>query len=231
MTHRRTPRAFTLVEILVVIAIIAICIGLLAPALARARQSAIQITCASNLRQWGQAMQIYINTNNGWLPRRGQGVQYVSIINRPSDWFNALPPLMRNKPYSELAAGNDLPRPGQNSVWICPTSVDLGYKYHFGYAMNMKLSTWNAPTPDRSNRVGNWSTMVFLTEGCGCYCSTMPAPAKYSPVARHRGLINIAFLDGHVASFVGKEIGVGVGDPNRSDVRWTVPGGLWNGPQ
>src|SRR5687767_12248356 len=60
---RRISRksGFTLVELLVVIAIIAALIALLLPALNRARETANQIKCASNLRQQGLAMLQYAN--------------------------------------------------------------------------------------------------------------------------------------------------------------------------
>jgi prepilin-type N-terminal cleavage/methylation domain-containing protein/prepilin-type processing-associated H-X9-DG protein len=69
-----TPRrAFTLVELLVVIGIIAVLIALLLPALQRARQQAMQVQCMSNMRQVGQALVIYSNNWKGYPypPRRG----------------------------------------------------------------------------------------------------------------------------------------------------------------
>jgi len=64
---RRIDRtAFTLVELLVVIGIIAVLIALLLPALVASRIAARSIACQSNLRQIGQGLMMYANANDGW---------------------------------------------------------------------------------------------------------------------------------------------------------------------
>ncbi len=63
------PKAFTLIEMLVVISIMAVLIGLLLPALGRAKYQARIAQCQSNLRQIGVAIYNYSISNNGTVPQ------------------------------------------------------------------------------------------------------------------------------------------------------------------
>src|SRR5256885_5437199 len=68
MTFRR---AFTLIELLIVIAIIAILAAILFPVFAQAREKARQATCQSNLKQIGSAFAMYVQDYDECFPNTG----------------------------------------------------------------------------------------------------------------------------------------------------------------
>ena len=115
---------FTLVELLVVIGIIAVLIGILLPALNRARQSANQVKCMANLRSVGQALIMYTQQNKGSLPwgfcyfnnayPEGGTYQGVSV-----DWTTLLVNVLNPKVdygYYSVAADKSFDPNGQQGI-------------------------------------------------------------------------------------------------------------------
>ena len=99
----QSANGFTLIELLVVIAIIAILAAMLLPALAKAKEKAKQASCTSNLRQWGLAIQMYVNDNSDRLPRDGMnstGTYGAGDSKQANAWFNLLPELVAEHPLS-----------------------------------------------------------------------------------------------------------------------------------
>ena len=227
---------FTLVELLVVIAVIGILAALAMTATAVARRESQASQCVSNLRQWCMAMNLYCADNAGYLPRRGQGVQPVFEINRPTDWFNALPPYLGTASFQVLVSGSNgvlPPRPGDNSIFVCPaaTSSTAG-KYFLCYGMNMNLSTWNQLNATKLTQVPNPELLAFMADSPGGYASTVPSAHQYNVDPRHNGYANVSFLDGHVQAFAGSYLGCGVGEIEEPGVRWNpdIPGITWMAP-
>ena len=87
---RAIRHAFTLIELLVVIAIIAILAAILFPVFSQARESARQITCASNMRQLGMALRMYASDyDDTWVPAYSVDVTIRAAA------CSRLPPLRR----------------------------------------------------------------------------------------------------------------------------------------
>ena len=78
--------AFTLIELLIVIAIIAILAAILLPVLAKAKERALRVSCANNLREYGTALKIYANDSNDNLPNT-----YSAANPTPANWLWDVP--------------------------------------------------------------------------------------------------------------------------------------------
>ncbi len=212
---------FTLVELLVTLTIIAVLAALTAGGVSQMQVARNQSESASRLHQWGIALASYAAENDGYMPRRGQGVQPLVVIDRPDDWFNALPPFVGESPYVDLVYKGRRPQPGDRSIFVRPGAKNpMEAVVFLSYGMNMNLSPWNLPLATRITQIEQAASTVFMAETPGPYASTYPSTQPYSCVAPYHGKGNILFLDGHVSLLDGSYIGVNSGDPHRPDVRW-----------
>lgn len=120
---------FTLIELLVVIAIIAILAGILFPVFASARGKARATRCLANLKQIGNAMQMYMDDYDGMYPWAIDPADQ----NQPSIWsaFPPPAPFYGNPNWSLLIPAMPLlwqvldPYVKSNEIWHCPS--DKGY--------------------------------------------------------------------------------------------------------
>ena len=134
---RRTlarPAAFTLVELLVVIGIIALLIAILMPALSNARRGATRLQCSSNMRQIGLALQMYVNEFNGKYPnRRAVSAEYPSGTDRLS-WRTLIHPYMGTKEVLECPDNPDRDKPSADDDE--PTAFNISYACNFNWGAN-----------------------------------------------------------------------------------------------
>ncbi len=171
----RRVSGFTLVELLTVIAIVAILAGIIIPTVATLRRSARTTQCLSNLRQIAAASLLYSQENKGVLPDgsvAGQSGFYVTQIMR----------------YQLI---NYVPRKAGDDVWFCPgqpNPVTFCY-YPNPASRGVRMNAIPAPT-----RFILWRDRA---EDPAVNADSDVTPGSHGP---HQRMFNVCFVDGHTAS-------------------------------
>lgn len=141
----QNPKAFTLVELLVVIGVIALLLGFLMPALRKARSQAKELLCRNQMRQWGLVFEAYSAANDSYYPHIDGTDRSNSDQANNYGWIDVLPPLMGEKGWRDYPYYQ---KPGVGTIFQCPMAKcapesKYGYRIkrrgYFSIAMNSCL--------------------------------------------------------------------------------------------
>ena len=194
-------RGFTVVELLIVIAIVGVLAALLMPAVGRARESARRTACLSNLRQVHQSFLLFAEENDGRVPigYRAGRKQFNSMVYSGTSKRFCL--------FGALYRSGQMPRP---EVFFCPSNEDPQNSF------NTKTNPW-PPGPEDQSETNGWAgygcrpaselpdielkarvpkTMPRLAElhSKAIFADLIAMPARVD--RRHRDGVNVLYGDG-----------------------------------
>ena len=196
-------RIFTLIELLIVIAIIAILAGMLLPALNKAREAARRISCASNFSQIGKAVAMYANDNKEHIPPykvTAPAVEdYMYFWGGGKNGF--LSSYLGEQTHSYAMNIGLIEKNGKRSKLCCPTRQPTftGYVYCYGLNWHISLAEERAvlsrfKRPSRTMLAGECSPQNIVAQ----LLALWETGNTYRFGFPHSNGANVLFVDTHV---------------------------------
>ncbi|MCS7033476.1 MAG: prepilin-type N-terminal cleavage/methylation domain-containing protein [Phycisphaerae bacterium] len=208
-------QAFTLVELLVVIGIIALLIGILIPALSKAQQQAKVTACLSNIRQLTQGWIMYANEYKGSLVW-AETLDEANDPDRRDGWVIDVPGNPDTNTRAAIEKGLLWKYAPAAETYRCPASYDLANfrSYSINTYMNGRPSLLPAPAPPPITKLARAKSklLVFIEEydergvNQGSFFQFWVHPMDNSnqrwnfgdvPAFFHKKGTNMSFADGH----------------------------------
>ena len=221
----KAKRAFTLVELLVVISIIALLVSILLPALNRARESAKTVVCRTNLYQMKLATEMYLIDNNDSMVCEDRYWDTPASNRHSYPWYMSLMPYIGD---GRPDSGEILSKRGGIQIFQCPAQKDEFSPDNNGilYGINVINSTiltqtteyvvkrtkvrqpylrmYIADSLDRSIPIDPEIASIYMLNVHPTFTAKLQSGriSGYSvdmPVSnRHNGGSNVLFVDGHI---------------------------------
>ena len=225
-------KAFTLIELLVVISVVLLLMGMLMPALARARDESKTVLCLSNLRQLGIAAQMYANNNDDYYPIAYANMKVTPSTVTISEWDYIA---VKNWSTGQVTVKPGILWQGETieKIHQCPsfkgnscTMYDVkytGYNYNTSY-----IGRGGTERPARITQVRRPARCALFGDGeysggankfmrSPFTSDTDPFPFRSAGTQgyRHNKKTNVAWCDGHASSQIEIYIDTEEGETNK----------------
>lgn len=149
----RSTKGFTLIEILVVVAIIALLVSILMPAMNWARERGRATVCSSNLRTIGQALDYYLKANEDTLPDSGGAFERIHKYVEKVGTKNSTAAKAEVEIEWYICPGDDIPHLSNQIMRTGPDGNPQNLEYELSYGINTSL-VWAVRPQDDPKGIG-----------------------------------------------------------------------------